>query len=229
MIGRLDDLTGRVADKTSHTAQLRYLRFVTAGSGVRHHPDRVELAEEVGSFFVEQLAVDLLFGVLPRSDGLLISVLFAETSSPELLLDVDDVAFRLFHDGFLALGDVHIEDTCGDRAYRRIFVAQSLYLVENDGRFGRALIFEARVDDPGEFLLSYAEIDLEVELLLGGIPGHEMQILRDRLVEDDAAHGRVQLLAVTLSVDDFFEADIYLRLQFDLLEPDTPLWLRSCP
>ena len=64
---------------------------------------------------------------------------------------------------------------------------------------------DALVDDDAEFLLANKEADLKVEQMRGIAAVHEAEVLRDRLVEDQAAdrrrddavlHHAVDLLAV---------------------------------
>ena len=215
---KLYDFTRRVTDKTSHTAKLRDLVLVTARTGVRHHPYRVELAEEVFAVFVEQEVVDFVLRVLPQLDYLTVSVFFGQAASLVLLFDAEYVFFRLLDDLALLVGDVHIEYGCGDRADSRIFVTLRLDLVEDYRSLGRALILEAVVYDLRQLFLSDEEVDLEVELLFGSLSGHEMQILRDSLVEYHSADRGVQVLMILDAVYLFLYADIDERLQVYLLE-----------
>ena len=65
----VNDTTGRIGHQTTHTCQLTNLLFVTAGTGVSHHGNRIELVH--GGF--HQLVGNLIGCFVPQIDYLTIT------------------------------------------------------------------------------------------------------------------------------------------------------------
>lgn len=70
------------------------------------------------------------------------------------------------------------------------------------------MLLDAAVDDFAELFLIDAEADLVIERVLGIGTIHKAEILRDGLVEDDAADGRFDGLVLFHAVDGLGHADL---------------------
>ena len=70
------------------------------------------------------------------------------------------------------------------------------------------MLLDAAVDDVAELFLVHAETDLIIERVLGIGAVHKTEILRDGLIEDDAADGRLHRLVFLYSVDRLGHADL---------------------
>ena len=80
--------------------------------------------------------------------------------------------------------------------------------VEHFGGNGEAMLLDAAVDDFAELFLIDAEADLVIERMLRIGTIHKAEILRDGLVEDDAADGRFDGLVLFHAVDGLGHADL---------------------
>lgn len=72
-----------------------------------------------------------------------------------------------------------------------IFEAHGLDLIKDFGCFGNAMVFDRAVNDLTQLIFGNHEIDLEIKLV-GFIAFDKMQILRNRLIEDEPGRGWLQ-------------------------------------
>ena len=84
-------------------------------------------------------------------------------------------------------------------------VAGRLDVVEHLGGDGEAVLLDGTVNDLAQLLLAAGERDLVIEVMLGGVAVlvhtlDKVEVLRDVVVEDDAADGRVDDLVAHRAV-----------------------------
>ena len=209
--GDLDGLTGGVRHQTAHTGQLTDLVHRAAGAGVGHHVDRVILVQSA-----LQGVRDLLGGGLPLGDDQAVAFVLGDEAALVLAFDVDDLVLGLRDETVLFIRHGHVGDRDGDGALGGILVAHRLDAVEHLGRDGEAVLLDAAVDDVAQLLLADLEADLIVERLLGIAAVDIAQILRDILVEDDAADGRGDDAALLGAVHRFGDAQADRGMQADV-------------
>ena len=207
----LDGLTGGVRNQTAHAGELTDLRHGTTGAGVRHHIDGVELIEAV-----LQGRGDVLRGFFPLGHGQTVALVLGDEAALILLLDGDDLLLRGGDEGLLLLRDGHVRDGDRDGADGGVLIAKGLDVIEHLGRNGEAVLIDAAVDDLAELLLADLEADLKVEHVLGIGTIHVAEILRDGLVVDDTADGRLDCAVQCLAVDLARNAHQDRRVQTDI-------------
>ena len=102
-----------------------------------------------------------------------------------------DLLLRSCNDIFLLRRDRRITDSDGDGAAGGVFIALRLDIVENVRRAGSPVDLDAAIDDLAELLLAHQEIDLIFEgvFRIGAVD--KAEILRDRIVEDNASDGGI--------------------------------------
>ena len=95
MIGRLDDLAGRLGHQAAHAGELLHLRRRAAGTGMRHHVDRVDRQFAAGLLvaldrrdFPHHLFGDLLGALRPGIDHLVVLLALGDQAVIELLLEL---------------------------------------------------------------------------------------------------------------------------------------------
>ena len=73
---RLDDFARGLGHQTAHTGELADLLLGTAGAGVGHHEDRIELAASLlgAAHLAEHLVGDVLGGAMPDVDDLVVAL-----------------------------------------------------------------------------------------------------------------------------------------------------------
>ena len=156
-------------------------------------------------------------------DNEAIALVVRKETALVLAVDLDCLLLGLFDECVLLLRDGHIGDGDGDGALRGVLVAEGLDAIEHLGGDGEAVTADALVDDDAEFLLADEEADLKVEQMRGIAAVHEAEVLRDRLVEDQAAdrrrddavlHHAVDLLAVA-HADGRMQADAAVSIGRD--------------
>ena len=218
--GDLDGLTGGVSHKATHTGKLTDLVHGTTSAGVCHHVDRI-----VGIKAVLKCGGNILGGLFPLGDDKAVTLVIGDEATLELTLDLDDLLLGLVYEGLLCLGDGHVGDGDCDSALCRVLVAHCLDAVENFCGNGEAVLLDAAVNDVAQLLLADLEADLVVKHGLGIGAVNISQILRDVLVEDDAADGALDNFGLLDTVDSLcnsyedggVQADITLTVCHDRL------------
>src|SRR5467141_3791107 len=193
---RLDDLARGLGHETAHAGQLADLLLAAPRAGVGHHVDRVELAALLAALeLAEHLLRDELGGVRPDVDDLVVALAVGDDAILVLLLDLVHLLARLGDVALLRRRDVHVVDADRQPGQRRVPEAEVLQLVEElDGRLVAEHV-HAAADQRGDLLL--------LQLLV-----HEAQGLGDHLVEQRAAHRRLEELAVPAQADPRLEIDV---------------------
>ena len=124
--GQGDDAPGGIGHQPAHARQLTDLLDVTARAGRRHHEDRIEGVEAVHGHLG-----DVLGGLGPDLDCLLIALIVGDQAAAELLVDGGDLALRGSHDLRLVFRrlDVHRRDR--DARLCRVMEADPLDFVDD--------------------------------------------------------------------------------------------------
>ena len=150
----------------------------------------------------------------PDVDDLVVALGLGDDAVLGLAFDVADLFTGLGHDVLLDGRDVHVGDRDGQPRHGGEVVAHLLELIEQDDRAIMAELLVAALDDLGELLLALRRVDVA-------------QLLRDDLVEEDAADGGMILprgdveplgmLAVAVGLGDGGQAaDLDAGVQVDL-------------
>ena len=193
--GDLDLFTLRIDHESAHTGKLFDLVDRAAGAGIRHHPDGVELI-----FFalLFEESRHLIRRGIPLRDNGEVSLLFVQKTSGVFLGDLGNFRFRVVDDVFLFGRNLHIENGGGKRRQSGILIPSLLDGVEDIGGLGRRARLEAGFDDTGEMFLSDRAraadklgVEFESEIGFGRISLDEAEILRQTVVVDQTADGRL--------------------------------------
>ena len=115
----------------------------------------------------------------------------------------------------LALRHEHIGYGYGQSALGRVLVAHCLDRVKHLGGDVEAVNADALVDDLAELLLATGEHDLEIELLGRVRAVYEAEVLRNALVEDQAARSSVYDRRLHLAIDLLGQTDLDRRVDAD--------------
>ena len=206
-----DRLTGRIRDQTAHAGQLTDLVHRTTGAGVCHHEDRVVTVKAVLQGF--RNVVRRLF---PGLQNRAVTLAVGEEAVAEICGNLADLCLCLCKNLLLLRRNRRIADSNGDCADGGILVALCLNGIEHFACDRRAVLFDALVDDLAELLLTDEEIDLKLEDVLRVGAVNKAKILRDRAVEDHAAHRRIDKARICLAVVLHGSSDLDLGVQRDI-------------
>ena len=189
--GNFDFLTLRVHHQTAHTGKLFDLVDRTAGAGIRHHPDGVELIRF--ALLLKQLGY-FRSRLVPLVDHGVVTFLFGKQTSGELLGNLAHRFFRLRNDFLLLFGNLHIEYRSGKRCKRGILVTSFLNRVQHVRSLGGCAGFKAGFNDFGKMLLADGAlvsdkfgVKFEAQIRLRRIAVHEIKVLRQPVVINQSA------------------------------------------
>ena len=216
--GDLDHFTLRVDHEAAHARQLLDLVDGAARARIRHHPDGVEVVRAfaqlcrhgVGGVFPDGDDGVVALFILQQAAGVLLFDVFHAVLrfGDERLFGFGDV--HVEHGGGQRADGRILEAERLDvvEHFRRLARA-ALGVELGDGAFGIFILpvlalaarLEAAVDDLGDHLFIDGDAlfpavgaglvagDLVLEIVFFVLPLHKAEILRDRLVVDDAPHG----------------------------------------
>ena len=207
----VDRLTGRIRDQTAHAGQLTNLVHRTTGAGVCHHEDRVVTVKAVLQGF--RNVVRRLF---PGLQNRAVTLAVGEEAVAEICGNLADLCLCLCKNLLLLRRNSRIADSNGDCADGGILVALCLNGIEHFACDRRAVLFDALVNDLAELLLANEEIDLKLEDVLRVGAVNKAKILRNRAVEDHAAHRRIDKARICLAVVLYGSSDLDLGVQRDI-------------
>ena len=191
----LDDRARGLGHQTTHAGQLTHLLCRTTRTRVRHHEDVVEARDlrlvavrvdvGVGRDSVEELLGDLLRGLRPDIDDLVVALAVGDQTFLVLILDLLDLLGRVRQEAFLVRRDAHVVDADRHTRAGRVPIAER---PKSIGQQHRRLVTHAAValvDQLAERLLVHYLIDV--------LEGH---VIRHDLAHQNAAGGRLDHLAV---------------------------------
>ena len=185
----LDDLARRLRHEPAHAGELADLLLAAPGAGVGHHVDRVELPALLARLeLAEHLLRDQLGDVRPDVDDLVVPLTVGDDAVLVLLLDLVDLLPGRGDVPLLGRRDVHVVDADGEARQGGVAEAEVLQLVQEVHGGLVAEHVHAAGDEGGDLLL--------LELLV-----QEAQRLRHHLVEERAAHGGLDDLALEAHAD----------------------------
>src|SRR5690606_10534074 len=209
--GGLDDLTRGLGHQTAHTGELTDLLGGTTRTRVGHDVHGVEarllaglplsLGVHAGGLLLgdlgHHLRGDLLGGLRPDVDDLVVALSVGDQTLEVLVLDLGDLGLGLVEELGLLLRDDHVAQGDGGAGACRVVVPERQHAV---GQELRLLVAGEVVDD----------VEQRTELLLAQhlVDGVEAHHVGDDLPRQDAAHGGVDPAAVDAAGD--------LRLQVHL-------------
>ena len=170
--GQVDDPARGVGHQPAHACQLVDLGHVSTGTGVGDHPDRPLPIEAV-----EHVARDLVRGLAPDVDCLLVALVVGDEAATELAINLRDAGVRGVEDRSLAGGDGHVLDPDRQTGQRGVVEANRLDAVDQRRGGGRP---KAAV----------AVRDQRLERLAVHGPIQEAQPLGQHRVEDHSSWSR---------------------------------------
>ena len=185
----LDDFARGFRHEAAGAAQLADLLAVAAGARVHHDVHGVDLVLALVRLELgEDLLGDAVGGGGPKVDDLVLPLALGDDALAELALDLGDLLARFGDDVLLRLRDDHVVDADGDAGLEGGLEAELLQLVERLDRRDVARRLVGVEDQVAELGLRDREV-------------HEAEAGRPDLVEDHAADGGPEDLAVLVAVD----------------------------
>ena len=109
----VDDASRWIGHESTHCAELSDVALVSAGTGVRHHEERVELRIAAALLRVELLhhgGADVASGLLPDTNHVLVALLVRDEALGVLTINFGDILVGLGDDRLLPLCHRNIED-----------------------------------------------------------------------------------------------------------------------
>ena len=153
----LDDGTVRLRHQAPHAGKLADLGRRSARAGVRHHENGIErrlpdvlplgIAHHLGAELVHHRVRDVVVGLGPDVDDLVVALAVGEEAGTELLLDLLHLRFRLPEDVALLLRDLHVLDPDGEPRPGRVAEPGVHELVGEDDRLLETDLPVADVDE----------------------------------------------------------------------------------
>src|SRR4051812_16555038 len=182
---RLDDFTRRLGHQAAHARQLADLLLRASRARVGHDVNRVEVATRVVELLhlAEHRVGDLLGDFRPHGDDLVVALAVSDRAFEILPFDLDHFVARGLDERRLLRRDDQVVDADRQPRTRRIREAERLQRVEHLDGLLEAVAQVAVLHQLLQPLLLEQAVDV----------GHP---LRQRRVEDDAADGGVDHLAV---------------------------------
>ena len=181
---RLDDLARRLGHQAAHAGELAHLVLRTAGAGVRHHEDRVDLGLAafrillIGGDFLHHVFGDLLGALRPGVDDLVVLLAVGDQAVVVLLLEFLGERAGLLDDLPLRRRHHHVVLAERNAGLERIVEAERHDAVAEDHGLLLTAVTIDLVDDAGDFLLRHQLVD-DVE--------RNLRRLRQHIAEHDAA------------------------------------------
>ena len=208
--GNFDGTAGGICHQATHTCQLTNLSHGATGAGVGHHVDGVELIQValkgIGNF---------LGGLLPLLNHQTVTLVIGDIALAEVVFNFHHLVLSGLDQFVLDGGNHHIRNGHGDSALGGVLVAQSLDPIQHFGGDGEAVNPDTLVDDLAQLLLADQEVNFQVEGMGRIAAVYEAQILGDRLIVNQAAHGGVDHLITHLPVHFLAVAHQDRRMQTD--------------
>ena len=125
----VNDTTGRIGHQTTHTSQLTNLLFVTAGTGVSHHGNRIELVH--GGF--HQLFGNFIGCIIPKVDYLTITFVITHQATTEETLNLINLMLCCFQNNFFFGRNLNIGGCDRNTGFTSIIVTHLLNNIQNLG------------------------------------------------------------------------------------------------
>ena len=156
----LDDLARRLGHKSAHAGKLLDLRRRAAGTGMRHHPDRVDrLAVTNGRNTLHHLVGDEIRTARPDVDNLVVLLALSDQAVEILLLEGLHLGFGLVDVFFLQVGGRQVGDTERDAGVTGLAETKRHQPVTEDDRVLLAAVTVDVVDHVTDLLLGHQLVD----------------------------------------------------------------------
>src|SRR6185312_14426615 len=181
---RLDNFAGRFRHQAAHAGELANLLFRSASAGVGHDVNRVDDAFFILPLHLTEHFVGHFFrDARPDFDDLVVTFAVGDGAVQVLLLDCDYLLFGFLHNDLLVVRNDHVINADGETRARRKAEAEVLNSVEHlHGDFQAKAQIAVIHQLANTFFLQQA-VD-------------ERHALGQVIVQDRAAHGRVQEPAI---------------------------------
>ena len=211
--GQFHGLAGRRRHQAAHTSQLRHLRGRTAGAGVGEHANRVERIE-----VRQNLVTQGVRAGVPQIDDAAVTLVLAQQTFREHLVHMGDLLVRFVQQLLLHRRNLNVRNGNGQRTDGGVLVAKRLNRVQHQCALVLALRAEAHIDDVGQLLLADQLIDFQREHVIKAFTLLEAKVLRQRIVENQAAKGGIDDFAALFAVEFALNAHFNRALQGNLLQ-----------
>ena len=193
-----DGTTGCVCHQTSHTCQLTNLVNRASSTRLCHHMNRVKA---VAFHLTLQCVGNNLRGVLPFTYNQTVTLGIGDKAALVLAVDGSNLLLGSGNHFLLLFRYGDIREGYGQRTLGGIFIAHGLNRVQYFSGLVKAMDADALVNDLAQLLLAAGLHDFQLEHILLGISFNEAQILRNLLVEDQAACGCIHQTGNGLTID----------------------------
>src|SRR6266403_835013 len=184
--GGLNDFARRLRHQAAHAGELADLLFRSARAGVGHDVNRVERTFLVALLHLaEHFVGNFLRDGRPDFDDLVVALTVGDGAVQILLLNVDALLLGVAHQRLLVVRNHHVVDTDREASAGRKIEPERLDLVQHlDGHF-QTKTQVAVVHQLSDALLLQQAVDVR-------------HSLRKVIVQDGAAHGRIQEAALVV-------------------------------
>ena len=210
--GKFHGFAGGSCHQAAHAGKLGYLSGRTAGTGVCHHADRIELVQ-VG----ENLLAQIVRAFRPEFDDVIITFIFTHETVTVHLVDAADLFIVGGQHFLLGRRNLDIRNGHGDSGTGGVLVAQCLDLVKNNGALVLALTVEAHVHDVGQLLFTDQAVNFEREHVIQTVPGLEAHVLGQGVIEDQLAQRAVDETGIRFTLETAGNTDLDRRLKRNLM------------
>ncbi len=183
--GLLDDFARGLGHQAAHAGELADLLFRSAGAGVGHDVNRIEVAAGAVVLFhgLEHFVRDPFGDLRPDFDDLVVALALRDGAFLILLLDFDDGLFGVLHQLGLLFRHHHVVDADGNAGAGGVQEAELLHFVQH-------------LDGDLQPELQVAVLHQLREALLLEQAVDEGHLVGQHVVQDDAADRGVHVLLV---------------------------------
>ena len=161
-----DDLAGGLSHQSAHAGKLTHLRRRTAGAGMRHHENRIDLRLGAllrrrlgGGDFLHHCFGDFLGALGPGVDDLVVLLALGDQTVIVLLLELFDRFARFLNDRTLGAGHHHVVLAERDAGLEGVMEAERHDAVAEDHRLLLPAVAVDGVDHAGDFALGHQLVD----------------------------------------------------------------------
>ncbi len=154
----LNRMAGGVCNQSAHSGKLANLVHGTTRTGIRHHEDRVVLAE-----VVFQGIGNLIRCIIPSPDDRIVALLIRDKASAVLFGNLVNLRVRLCQKLFLLRRNDGVRNGNRNGSFCRVFIALGLDFIQDFRSPGSAVDFNAAIDNISKLFFPYQESNLKIQ------------------------------------------------------------------
>ena len=181
---RFNDFTRGLGHQTAHAGQLTHLVLVTTSARIGHHKDRVEalvffllagfgVGKHVVGYFLDHLRRDVLRGLGPHIDHLVVLFSTGDDTVAVLMFDVVNLCLRGSQNVLFAFRNGEVFHADGHARPGGEFVTHVLEAVAQNDRGLDAAVAVGRAHKAGNVLLGQHAVDMIKAQLFGQNVAHQ--------------------------------------------------------